>query len=51
MRQIDLRKHLERVLNDADPKAGVGPRGLHVHFLQVLAKGSFSDAEAQWAFD
>jgi hypothetical protein len=48
---IDLRKHLERVLNDADPKAGVGPRGLHVHYLQVLAKGSFNTADAQNAFD
>jgi hypothetical protein len=48
--KIDLRKPLERVLNDADPKAGVGPRGLHIHYLQVLAKGSFSNAEAQNAF-
>ena len=37
--KIDLRNPLKqaRVLNDADPKAGVGPRGLHV---QYLAKGS-----------
>jgi hypothetical protein len=49
--KIDLRKPLERVLNDADPKAGVGPRSLHVHYLQVLAKGSFSKAEAQDAFN
>ena len=49
--KMDLRKPLERVLNDADPKAGVGPRGLHVHYLQVLAKGNFSDSDAQNAFD
>ena len=48
--KIDFGKPLERVLNDADPKAGVGPRGLHIHYLQVLAKGSFSNAEAQNAF-
>jgi hypothetical protein len=48
---MDLQKPLERVLNDADPKAGVGPRGLHVHYLQVLAKGNFSDSDAQNAFD
>ena len=32
-------------------QAGVGPRGLHVHYLQVLAKGNFSDSDAQNAFD
>jgi hypothetical protein len=25
--------------------------GLHVHYLQVLAKGNFSDSDAQNAFD
>ena len=51
--KMDLRKPLERVLNDSDPKAGFGPRGLHVHYLQVLAKGNFSDSktDAQNAFD
>ena len=29
--KMDLRKPIERFLNDAGPKAGVGPRGLHVH--------------------
>ncbi len=48
---MDLRKPLERVLNDADPKAGVGPRGLHVHYLQVLVKGNFSDSDTHFAFD
>ncbi len=38
-------------MNDADPKSGVGPRGLHVHNLKVLAEGNFSNAEAQNAFD
>jgi hypothetical protein len=50
--KIDLWKPLERVLNDGDPKARVRPRGLHAHYLQVLAtpKVASIKAEAQDAF-